>query len=80
MAIVLLFLHLLVLCDSSVQLLFENRVALNSGLDGMSDAASAIISHEQTPANRVFCFLSLNVHFQKTSFQMISNFETINYR
>ena len=44
----LLFLHLLVLWDCRVQDLFESRVALNSGLGGMKNVASAIISHEWT--------------------------------
>ena len=46
--IILLFLHFLVLWDCRVQHLFESRVALNPGLGGMRDVASAIISHEQT--------------------------------
>ena len=46
--IVLLFLHFLVLWDYRVQHLFEGRVALNPGLGGVRDVASAIISHEQT--------------------------------
>ena len=44
--VVLLFLHFLVL--SKAQYLFENRVALNPGLDGMRYFATAIIAHEQT--------------------------------
>ena len=46
--IVLLFLDFLVLWDCRVQNLFESRVALNPGLGGVRDVASAIISHEQT--------------------------------
>ena len=48
MDIVFLFLHFLVLWDCRVQQLFESKVALNPGLGGMRDVASAIISHEQT--------------------------------
>ena len=46
--IVLLFLHLLVIWECRVQHLFEIKVALNSGLGGVKNVASAIISHERT--------------------------------
>ena len=46
--IVLLFLHVLVLWDCRVQNLFESRVALNLGLGGVRNVASAIDPHEQT--------------------------------
>ena len=42
------FLHFLVLWDCRVQHLFENRVALNPGLGGVRNVASAIIFYEQT--------------------------------
>ena len=54
-----------------VQHLFGNRVALNSGLGGVRDFASAIISHEQTQSNRVCCFQSLDAVFPKDLFQII---------
>ena len=46
-------------------LLFGTRVALNPGLGGVRDVASAIISHEQTQSNRVCCFQTLDVVFPK---------------
>ena len=46
--IVFLFLHLLVLWECRAQHLFESRVALNSGLGGVKNVASAIISNEWT--------------------------------
>ena len=42
------FLHFLVLWDCRDQQLFESRVALNPGLGGVRDVASAIVSHKQT--------------------------------
>ena len=45
--LVLLYLHFLVLWDCRIHNLFESRVALNPGLGGMRDVASAIIFHEQ---------------------------------
>ena len=59
--IVLLFLHLLVLWKCRVQHLFENRVAPNSGLGGVKNVASAIISHE-------CCFQALDAVFPKDPF------------
>ena len=46
--LVLLYFYFLVLWDCRVQHLFESRAALNSGLGGVRDVASAIVSHEQT--------------------------------
>ena len=43
-----LYLHSLVLWDCYAQHVFLSRVALNPGLGGVRDIASAIISHEQT--------------------------------
>ena len=43
-----LCLHFLVIWDCRVQLTLGNRVALNPGLGGVRDVASAIISYEQT--------------------------------
>ena len=43
-----LFLYFQVLLDCRVQRLFESRVALNPGLGGVRDVASAIDPHEQT--------------------------------
>ena len=45
--------------------LFERSVALNSGLGGIMDVASAIISHEQTQQNRVCCFHPFDAVFTK---------------
>ena len=42
---IVLFLHLLVLWECRVQHLFECRVALNLGLSGVKNVASAIILH-----------------------------------
>ena len=42
-----------------------SRVALNPELGGVRDAASAIISHEQTQSNRVCCFQTLDAIFAK---------------
>ena len=47
-SMLLLLLHFMFLCDCSAQHFFESRVALNSGLGGVRDVASTIISHEQT--------------------------------
>ena len=60
--------HFLVLWDCKVQHLpvFESRVALNSGLGGVRNVASVIISHEQTKKNRVAtvcCFQALHSVF-----------------
>ena len=46
-------------------LLFGSRVALNPGLGGVRDVASAITSHEQTQSNRVCCFQTLDAVFPK---------------
>ena len=64
----MLFLHFLVLWDCRVQHLFESRVALNTGLGGMRDVVSAIISHEQTQSNRVCCFQTLDAVLPKDLF------------
>ena len=53
----------LVLWDCRIQRLFENQVALNPGIGGVRDVASAIISHEKTQSNRVCCFQTLNTVF-----------------
>ena len=42
------YMGFLVLWDCGIQHLYERRVALNPGLGGVTDVASAIISHEQT--------------------------------
>ena len=66
--IVLLRLHFLVLwAYRGSALLFESRVALNTGLGGVGDVASAIISHEQTQSNRVCCSQTLDAVFSKRS-------------
>ena len=46
-------------------LLFGSRVALNPGLGGVRNVASAIISHEQTQSNRVCCFQTLDAAYPK---------------
>ena len=66
--IVLLVLHFLVPWNCRVQHLYESRVALNSGLGGVRDVASEIISHEQNQLNRVCCFHTLDVVFPKDLF------------
>ena len=58
--------------------LFGNRVALNPGLGGVSDVASAIISNEHTLSNRVCCFqISDAVYPKDLIFRL---FETRFYR
>ena len=47
------------------RLLFENTVALNPGLGGVSDVVFAIISHEQNQSNRTCCFQTLDAVFPK---------------
>ena len=42
-----------------------SRVALNPGLGGVRDLASAIITHEQTQQNRVCCFQTLDAVIPK---------------
>ena len=66
----LLCLHCLVLWDCRVQLLFGNRVALNPGLGGVRDVASASITFalEQTQSNRVCYFQTLDAVFPKDHF------------
>ena len=65
---IVLCLHVLVLWDCRVQLLFGNIIVLNQGLGGVRDVASAIISHEQTQSNRVCCFQTLDAVIPKGLF------------
>ena len=68
--IVLLFLHFLFLWDCRIQRLFGNRVALNPGLGGVRDVASAIISHEQIQWNWVCYFQTLDTVFPNDLFRL----------
>ena len=54
-------------------LLFGNRVALNPGLGGVRDVASAIISHEQINKTESAIFKLWMLCFQRISFQIILN-------
>ena len=51
--------------EETTGLFFGSRVALNPGLGGVRDVASAIISHEQTQSNRVCCFQILDADISK---------------
>ena len=64
----LLFLHFLVLWDCMVQHSFDSRGALNPGLGGLRDVASAIIFHEHTESNLVCCFQTPHAVFPKDLF------------
>ena len=66
--------HFLVLWDCKVQHLFESRVALNSGLGGVKNVASVIISHEQTQKNESAVFKLYMLYFQRIIFT--DNLET----
>ena len=68
--------HFLVLWDCTVQHLhvFESRVALNSGLGGVRNAVSVIISHEDTKKNESAVFKLYMLYFQKILFT--DNLET----
>ena len=66
--------HFLVLWDCKVQHLFENRVALNSGLGGVRNVASVIISHEQTQKTESAVFKLYMLYFQRILFT--DNLET----
>ena len=46
-------------------LLFGSRDALNPGLGGVRDVASALTSHKQTQSNRLCCFQTLDAVFPK---------------
>ena len=49
-------LDFLVRWDCRIHYLFDSRVALNPGLGGVRDVASAIFCHEQTQYHRACCF------------------------
>ena len=66
--------YFLVLWDCTVQHLFESRVALNSGLGGVKNVASVIISHEQTKKNESAVFKLYMLYFQRILFT--DNLET----
>ena len=64
----------MVLWDCKVQHLFESRVALNSGLGGVRNVASVIISHEQTKKTESAVFKLYMLYFQRILFT--DNLET----
>ena len=66
--------HFLVLWDCTVQHLFESRVALNSGLGGVRNVVSVIISHEQTKNTESAVFKLYMLYFQRILFT--DNLET----
>ena len=62
-----------------IKLSFESRVALNPGLGGMRDVASAVISHEQTQYKTESAVFKLwMLYFQRISFQII--YRTVTHR